>query len=44
MGASAVILGDRLTPYNVGGLVLCVCGIGMYNWYQLQRARELGKT
>ena len=43
VGASALLLGDHLTPYNVGGLLLCLVGIGLYNRLQLQKMHAQAK-
>ena len=36
VAASAIFLGDHLTPYNVGGLMLCLAGIATYNRIKLK--------
>lgn len=44
VGASAIFFGDVLTPYNVGGLLLCLVGIAVYNHLKLQEmARSAAK-
>lgn len=34
--ASVALLGDVLTPFKAGGLLLCTIGIGLYNAIKAQ--------
>ena len=40
VACSAIFLGDHLTLWNVGGLGLCIIGIGMYNRIRLLESAE----
>ena len=38
--SSVAFFGDALTPYNVGGLLLCVLGIVLYNRIKLKEVAD----
>ena len=44
MLASAMLLGDTLTPTNMAGLLVCLVGIGLYNRSRMLELRRQARN